>query len=253
MRTFLLTALLLPLSGCPDPECESNCPATYDRTWGVQMAIDVQPGAKASSAEVEVTITRPGYDDSYYTSPPETSQRVVTNTEVEEGDEPYDEEIELQLHWSCPTLEKSGQIKVTIEEGSATSKVKIDGLPPQPHLMVYPWEFKRGLECILMTEDEKIAQEEEEEAKQKTKNPPTTMRILTMRKKQRTSIAANGPSSSKNLRQRLSLAKSQWWPGAPDSYADIKVELLRNDAAVVAGDRSFDLEVEVQAAVDVRG
>ena len=245
MRTFLLTALLLPLSGCPDPECESNCPATYDRTWGVQMAIDVQPGAKASSAEVEVTITRPGYDDSYYTSPPETSQRVVTNTEVEEGDEPYDEEIELQLHWSCPTLEKSGQIKVTIEEGSATSKVKIDGLPPQPHLMVYPWEFKRGLECILMTEDEKIAQEEEEEAKQNKKSSDDDEDIDDEEEAEdkyrgERAFFIKKPAPEVKLSQVAVVA------GAPDSYADIKVELLRNDAAVVAGDRSFDLEVEVK-------
>ena len=251
MRTFLFAALLLPLSGCPDPECERNCPATYERTWGVQMAIDVQPGVKASGAEVEVTITRPRYDDSYYTSPAETSRHVVNNTEVEEGDEPYDEEIELKLHWSCPTLEKSGQLTVTIKEESATSTVKIGDLPPQPHLTVYPWEFKRGLECILMTEDEKIAQEEEEEAKQNKKSSDKDDEDIDdedIDDEEEAEDKYRGERAFfiKKPAPEVKLSQVAMVAGTPDSYADIKVELLRNDVAVVAGDRSFDWEVEVK-------
>ena len=253
MRTVLLAALLLPLSGCPtNPVCEFNCQATTVRTWGVQMAIDVQPGAKASSADVEVTITRPRYDDKYYTSPPAPSRRVVTSTEVEEGEKPYDEEIELQLHWSCPTWEKSGQIKVTIAAEAATSKVKIDDLPPQPHLTVYPWEFKRGLECIVMTEERKDRARRRGRSTAQPQIPPPTMRCPT----QTRWIAAEEESQDKYRGERaffikkpapeVKLSQVAVVAGTPDSYADIKVELLRDKAVVVAGDRSFDLGVEVK-------
>ena len=252
MRTFLLAMFCLTLSGCPsDPVCEFNCSAIKEKTWGVKMSIDVQPGARATSADVEVTITRPSYDDtsSYDGIPPDTDhiprRRVVTKRKISEGEWPYDEEIVLKLHWSCPTLEKSGKVEITIAKEAATGKVKIDNLPPQPLLVVYPWEFKRGLECILMTEDEKFAQEEAEEAKQ-DKTPSDKDEEETDDEEKLDKYRGEQAFFIKKPAPEVKLSEVAVVPGSPDSYADIKVELLRNDAAVVAGDRSFELEVEVK-------
>lgn len=252
MRAFLFLVLFLSLSGCPTgPVCEYNCGANREKTWGVQMDIEVKPGAKASSAEVEVTITRPGYDDtSSYDASPGTmtdhTPRAVTDRAVKKGEFPYDEEVALKLHWSCPTLEKSGEVEVTIKEESATSKIKIDDLPPQPLLVVYPWEFKRGLECILITEDEKIAQEKEEKAKQDDTSSDDDEDVADDEDEVIDKYEGERAFFIKKPAPEVKLSEVALVAGNPDSYADIKVELLRNDVAVVAGDRSYDLEVEVK-------
>lgn len=251
MRPFLLAILSLAFSGCPNEDpCERFCAVVVQetQTWGVEMAVAVQPGMTASSAEVEVQITRPRYDYGLYGIAPESHHTPkdppsIVNSEVKEGEKPYDEEIELMLHWSCPTLEKTGTVKVTVAEESATGKVKIDNLPPQPHLAVYPWDFRRGIECILMTADEKLAQEEATENREQS-----TDHDEDITETEETEHVYRGTRAFfiKKSAPEVKLSKVAVVHGKPDSYADIKVELLRNGVAVVAGDRSFDLEVEVK-------
>ena len=247
MRAILLAMLCLTLSGCHVP-CDFNCGASEEKTWGVQIDVDVQPDARATSADVEVTITRPSYVDTYHSSPPDEAKRraVVTNRKVSEDELPYYKEVVLKLHWSCPTLEKSGEVEITIAEEAATGKVKIDNLPPQPLLVVYPWEFKRGLECILMTEDEKFAQEEEAEEAKQGKTPSDKDEEETDDEEKLGKYRGEQVFFIKKPAPEVKLSEVAVVAGSPDSYADIKVELLRNDAAVVAGDRSFELEVEVK-------
>ena len=248
MRT-ILTSLFLIFSGCPhvDPCYYGQCPVTYPRTYGVNMDIvEVQPGAKKTTATVKVVINRPlGYRHraSFSDMPSDTKKSSTNSGErpVEEGEEPYDEEIKLQLHWSCPTLEKSDKVEVIVAEESAEGKVEISNLPPQPLLTIYPWEFKRGLECVLMTEDEKIAQEQtasdasSEDSDEETADEESRDKY---RGKRAFFIKKSAPE--------IKLSKVAMVAGNPDSYIDLKVELLRNEVAVVAGDRSFDLEVEVK-------
>ena len=197
------------------------------------MDIEVRPEAKMTTADVEVVITRPL---SYGKERP-----------VGEWEDPYEEEVTLKLHWSCPTLEKSGEVEVTVAAESAEGEVKISDLPPQPLLTVYPWEFKRGLECILMTEDEKIAQEEEAKAKQgNSSSAGRDEDEETTDEEERDEYRGKRSFFIKKPAPEVKLSKIAVVAGDPDSYADIKVELLRNKVAVVAGDRSFDLEVEVK-------
>ena len=253
LRITLLTILCSLLSGCPpvEPECYSNCPVSGPRTWGVEMKVDVHPAAKASQADIEVTITRPSYSEHVHTSPPtevnHISKRAIQDRAVEEGEAPYDEEVELELFWSCLTVGKEGKLKVKIEQESATSKVKITDLPSQPTLAVYRWESKRGFECVVMTADEKIAQEEEQrEQEGNNNNEPEEEETSeedgrdVYRGEHKFFIKKEPPQL------QLTLPTDRLQVGSPDSYADIKVELLRDDALVVAGDRSYDMDVEVK-------
>lgn len=102
LRITLLTVLCLLLNGCPtvEPECYSDCPISGPRTWGVEMEVDVHPAANASQADIEVTITRPSYSEHVHTSPGPINpprRRAIKNRAVEEGEAPYDEEVELKL------------------------------------------------------------------------------------------------------------------------------------------------------------
>ena len=240
MLLLLLWLLSLVLGGCPfgngGPIREEG------RSWGVQLAVDVKPGAEASSAEVEVTVTRPSYQDrsTYYevysSSPPPETSRVLGDREVKKGEHPYDNKITIELHWSCPKLRKSGKVDVKIAKKSAKGTVKIAGMPPQPHLAIYPWEFKRGLECIIMTADEKLAQEE---AKDPNEDIDYDEEIADSYRGERAFFIKKHPP-------QVQVSNIKVQAGSPDSYADIKVELLRNKAAVMVGDRSFDMEVEVK-------
>lgn len=251
MRTILALAFFLLFSGCPygyDP-C-FDCPAIYLRTYGVKMDVKVQPGNKKTTAEVEVTINRPVISHSRRVNSGQSkSPSYEEKRPVKEGEYSYDEEITLDLHWSCPTLEKSGEVKVIVPEESAKGQAKIDNLPPQPLLTIYPWEFKRGVECILMTEDEKIAQEEAKKAQgnessddrdgddETTDDDDKEVHVV-YRGERAFFIKKSAPD--------VKLSQIAMVAGDPDSYLDLKVELLRNEVAVVAGDRSFDLEVEVK-------
>ena len=256
MRTILALVFFLLFSGCPyssEPVCFGDCPVIYLRTYGVKMDIKkVQPGVKNTTAEVEVVINRPiisRVDSGKSHSPSYQEQRPV-----KKGEEPYDQEITLKLHWSCPTLEKSDEVEVTIAAESEKGEVKINNLPPQPLLTVYPWEFKRGLECVLMTEDEKIAQEEAKKKQDNTSSDDSDgdeeatdndeVRVV-YRGKRAFFIKKSAPD--------VKLSQLAMVAGDPDSYLDIKVELLRNEVAVVAGDRSFDLEVEVKLPWSCKG
>ena len=250
MKTILALGLFLLSIGCPytDPCFGDDCDVIYtSKTYGLDMKVTVQPGAQKTTAEVDVEINRPTV--SYRGRRSTTEKRVSDHSPspstkgkrpVKEGEDAYEEEVTLKLHWSCPTLDKSGEVDVVVAENSATGKVKISDLPPHPPLTVYPWEFKRGLECILMTEDEKIAQEEQADnsADDDDKNDEETKEQVAYRGEQAFFIKQSAPN--------VKLSKIQVVAGSPDSYADIKVELLRNEVAVVAGDRSFDLEVEVK-------
>lgn len=252
MKTTLAVCLFLSLSGCPntDDPCfydSRDCDAVYVRAYGVKMDIKVQPGAKMTAAEVDVVITRPhSHRYSVLAAQPQGST-YESERPVEEWDDPYEEEVTLKLHWSCPTLEKSGEVEVTIPAKSAEGKVEISDLPPQPQLTVYPWEFKRGLECLLMTEDEKTAQEEEAKAKQD--NSASDNRDedeKTSDEEKRDEYRGKRAFFIKKPLPEVKLSQIEVVAGNPDSYINIKVELLRNEVAVVAGDRSFDLEVEVK-------
>lgn len=214
------------------------------------MNVNVHPAAKASQADIEVTITRPSYGEYANTSPgpinePIVKRRAIKNRAVEEGEKPYDEEVEVKLFWSCPTVNKKGDLTVKIEKETATSKVKITDLPPQPALAVYRWESKRGFACTIMTEDEKIAQEEakrEEEGNNQDEEDESNEedeRDL-YRGELAFFIKKNPPQV------KLTLPTNGLQLGSPDSYADIRVELMRDDALVVAGDRSYDMDVEVK-------
>lgn len=125
------------------------------------------------------------------------------------------------------------------------AEVKITDLPPQPALAVYRWESKRGFACTIMTEDEKIAQEEErQEQEGNNQNEDDEVseeegRDL-YRGEHKFFIKKNPPQV------KLTLPTDGLQVGSPDSYAVIKVELLRDDALVVAGDRSYDMDVEVK-------
>lgn len=257
MKTMLAVCLFL-LSGCPDshPYCfgtYEECHGLYLRTYGVKIDVKkLQPGSKKTTAEVEVVINRPvisrvsaakkGSTDHSPTSSSYEEQRPV-----KEGEEPYDEEITLKLHWSCPTLEKSGEVDVIIAAESEKGEVKISDLPPQPLLTVYPWEFKRGLECILMTEDEKISQEQEAKAQQEDASSADSDEETTDDDKEvRVVYRGKRAFFIKKSAPDVKLSRIAMVAGEPDSYVDIKVELLRNEVAVVAGDRSFDLDIEVK-------
>ena len=252
LRIPLLTILCLLLSGCPvEPECYSNCPVSGPRTWGVDMNVNVHPAAKASQAEIEVTITRPRYGEHVHTSPPPieknpTARRAIKDRAVEEGEAPYDEEVELKLFWSCPTVDKEGNLTVKIEKEAAKSKVKITDLPPQPKLAVYRWESKRGFECVIMTEDEKLAQEEEQ--REREGNNDNEPEEEASEEDERDVYRGERKFFIKKEPPQLqfSLPTDGLQVGSPDSYADIKVELRRDDALVVAGDRSYDMDVEVK-------
>ncbi len=266
MRLILAVSLFLSLSSCPDScdhDYSDHCSVTAGvRTYGVHMNIEVQPGAKTTTADVEVVITRPHYglsDDAVAQSsghghgalpPADDSPRSPDHKQehpVREWEDPYEEEVKFKLHWSCPTLEKSGEVEVTVAAESATGKVEISDLPPQPQLTVYPWEFKRGLECILITEDEKTAQEREEQAKQGAPSSDDSDEDEEISDEEmRTEYRGERAFFIKKPAPEVKLSQIAVVAGNPDSYADVKVELLRNEAAVVAGDRSFDLDVEVK-------
>lgn len=257
MKTTLAVCLFLPLSGCPntDPLCYgNNCDAVDVRTYGVQMDIEVQPGAKMTTAEVKAVITRPQSHRYQVLAAQPQDSTYERERPVDEWDDPYEEEVTLKLYWSCPTLEKSGEVEVTVPAESAEGEVEISNLPPQPQLTVYPWEFKRGLECLLMTEDEKTAQEEEAKAKQD--NSASNNRDEdeeSTDEDERDEYRGKRAFFIKKPAPEVKLSQIEVVAGNPDSYANIKVELLRNEVAVVAGDRSFDLEVEVKLPWECKG
>ena len=259
MKSILAVCLFLPLSGCPytDDPCfydSRDCGAVGVRTYGVQMGIEVQPGAKMTTANVDVTITRPHSHSHRVPTTKGASPAYEKERPVEEWDDPYKEEVTLKLHWSCPTLEKSGEVEVTVAAESAEGEVKISDLPPQPLLTVYPWEFKRGLECILMTEDEKTAQEEEAKAQQDSSSSDgSDGDEESTDEEERDEYRGKRAFFIKKPAPEVKLSQIAVVAGDPDSYADIKVELLRNKLAVVAGDRSFDLEVEVKLPWSCKG
>ena len=255
MKPILAICLFL-LSGCPgyNPCYGDGCGVRHLRTYGVAMTVTVQPGVKKTTAEVVATINRPV---SHYNrrvsdhSPSTTGERPV-----KQGEDAYEEEITLKLHWSCPTLEKSGEVDVVIAEDSAKGEVKISNLPPQPPLTVYPWEFKRGLECVIMTEDEKTAQEEELERKQDNSSSDDSDDEETTDEEDaedKDEYRGQRAFFIKKSAPEVKVSQTTVVAGNPNSYIDIKVELLRDEVAVVAGDRSFDLEVEVKLPWECKG
>lgn len=232
MKPILAVCLFFLLfNGCPDPCGYYGC-GGYVKTYGVGMDIKVQAESKTTTADVEVVVTHVSYNNKERT--------------VKRGEYPYDEEIKLKLHWFCPTEDKSGEVEVTVAEMSATGKVKISGLPRPPLLTIYPWEFKRGIECVLMTEDEKIAQDEEKAKQNNSPDDSSDKDDETSYEEKFENYRGKQMFFIKNSAPDIKLNSIKIVAGNPDSYVDIEVELLRSENAVVAGDRSFDLEVEVK-------
>ena len=247
MKPILAICLFL-LFGCPgyDPCFGDDCGVLRLRTYGVDMNVTVQPGMKKTTATVVATINRPISHYHNRRVSVEHSPSTTNERPVKEGEDAYEEEITLKLHWSCPTLEKSGEVEVVIAEDSAKGEVKISDLPPQPPLTVYPWEFKRGLECVIMTEDEKTSQEEELEEKQDNSSSDDSDEDESDDEEDKDEYRGQRAFFIKQSAPDVKVSQIAVVAGKPNSYIDIKVELVRDKVAVVAGDRSFDLEVEVK-------
>lgn len=246
---YILLFLLSPLfTACPCQDCVDPEPIEYN-LWQVNMQVSVQAGKDASSADVNVNIAKYSHKN---------HESLVWNEETKEwegrsefatlkkGDTPFDEEVKLTLNWSCMVAgeEKKGKTEVNIGKETAEGKAKITELPPTPPFGVYPWEALRNIKCEVevdegydhdeYSDDEKNGEDDEDNADSEDdtehgNNNYSGKKTFLIKKKP----------------PQLELEITNLVSGYPDSFADIKVKLVRDGALVKAGDRGYDMMVEV--------
>lgn len=256
---YILLFLLLPiLTACPCQDCGPSEPIEGN-PWHVKMQVNAHAGDTASSADVNVSITNYSHRSHESLVWNEETEEWEGESEVaslKEGDAPFDEEVKLTINWSCMVAgeEKKGKTEVNIGKKTAEGKAKITGLPASPPLAVYPWEAIRTIKCEVKVDEGYEEDEDGEEDGDGEEDEDGENRegdTDNENSEDSTEHSNNHYSGEKTFfikkkppELKFEFVKLEY--GYPDSFADIKVKLVRDGALVKAGDRSYDMIVEAR-------